>query len=170
MLTYETIMKIHEEEQNSPKLTSLPENFFHEIRDYLEKKEEMSREKADKWEIESIKRRIDGILEIRIRKILNMAFDHVRSGFLPKNMSPNEEKFFNKIVEEIKGFRKDQENMMESQEEKKVVVTILEDTPQFVGINLKVYGPFKKGEIANLPEPNAQLLIENKSAELIRIK
>ena len=48
---------------------------------------------------------------------------------------------------------------------KKVKVKFLEYVPRFIGIDEEEYGPFEKGEIAEIPEDNAKLLIEKGYAE-----
>ncbi|MCK4532017.1 MAG: hypothetical protein KAT94_04050, partial [Candidatus Aenigmarchaeota archaeon] len=65
-----------------------------------------------------------------------------------------------RVVECIKGFQKEREEKLEEEEENLVLVTILEDVQKFVGINMKNYGSFKRGDITTLPEPNADLLIK----------
>lgn len=39
--------------------------------------------------------------------------------------------------------------------------------PQFMGKNLEVYGPFEEGDIANLPEQIAEILITKERAEYV---
>jgi hypothetical protein len=53
---------------------------------------------------------------------------------------------------------------------KKTKVRFLADVPEFVGMDLKTYGSFKKEDIDEIPESNAKLLIENKFAESCKTK
>jgi len=167
MLTDETIRRIFEDERNSAGLTKLPEDFFEQVREYLEKKRKMSRDETDQWAMEAVKRRLKTIFERRERKILNAAHGFIDSGVVPENMAAEERNFFEKIVECINGFQKGREEKLERQAEKLVMVTLLDDVAKFVGINMKNYGPFKKGDITTLPEPNADLLIKKSLAEKI---
>jgi DNA replication factor GINS len=167
MLTDETIRRIFEDERNSAGLTKLPEEFFEQVREYLEKKGKMSRDETDQWAMEAVKRRLKTIFERRERKILNAAHGFIDSGVVPENMAAEERSFFEKIVECINGFQKGREEKLERQAEKLVMVTLLDDVAKFVGINMKNYGPFKKGDITTLPEPNADLLIKKSLAEKI---
>ncbi|MCK4336249.1 MAG: DNA replication complex GINS family protein [Candidatus Aenigmarchaeota archaeon] len=160
MLTDETIRRIFEEEKNSQGLTKLPDDFFGQVREYFEKKTKMVRIEADQWALDSIKRRLKTIFGGRERKILNSAPGFIDSGVLLENMTPEEGKFFERVVECIKGFQKEREEKLEEEEENLVLVTILEDVQKFVGINMKNYGSFKRGDITTLPEPNADLLIK----------
>jgi DNA replication factor GINS len=170
MLTYETIRKIFEDEKMSQGLTRLPEDFFEEVKKYLEKKSKLVRTESDRWELDSIKRRLRTIFEMRERKIINAALSYVRSGEIPQNMIPEEKKFFDSVVENIKKFQREREERFEEKKEKKLMVTILSEVPAFVGTNLQNYGPFKRGDITTLPEPNANLLIEKRVAERIELK
>ena len=45
-----------------------------------------------------------------------------------------------------------------------------EDVPEFLGVDLRKYGPFKKGDIAKIPEENAKILIESGKAEVMEIE
>ena len=51
-----------------------------------------------------------------------------------------------------------------------VVIRILQDIEEeIVGIDLKNYGPFKKEDIATIPEKNAMLLIEKNVAMPVKL-
>jgi len=170
MLTDETIRRIFEEEKNSPGLTKLPDDFFEQVKAYLENKSKIIKIEPDRWAFDSVKRRLRTIFERRERKILNSAPGFIDSGVLPENMTPEENRFFEMVVERIKEFHKEREEKFEEEEEKLVLVTILDDIEKFVGINMKNYGPFKKGDVTTLPEPNADLLIKKGMAERTEMK
>jgi len=170
MLTDETIRRIFDEEKNAQGLTKLPEDFFEQVRAYLENKSKMVKIEADKWEIDSVKRRLRTIFGIRERKILNSAPGSIDSGVVPENMTPEEQKFFEGVVERIKEFQRDREEKMEEDNENLALLTILEDVPKFVGMNMKNYGPFSKGDITTVPEPNADLLVKKGLAEKTEMK
>ncbi len=170
MLTDETIRRIFEEEKNSPGLTKLPEDFFEQVKTYLQNKSKMVNIEPDKWALDSVKRRLKKIFEGRERKILNSAPSFVDSGVPPENMTPEEGKFLERVAACIKEFHNQREEEIEEGDEELVLVTILGDVPQFVGINMKNYGPFRKGDITTLPKPNADLLIKKELAERTEIK
>lgn len=170
MLTDETIRRIFDEEKNAQGLTKLPEDFFEQVRTYLENKSKMIKIEADRWALDSVKRRLRTIFQIRERKILNSAPGFIDSGVTPDNMTPEEQKFFERVIECVKDFHKERDERLDEEEEKLVLVTILEDVPKFVGINLRNYGPFRKGDLTTVPEPNADLLIKKGLAEKTEIK
>ena len=119
MLTDETIRRIFEEEKNSQGLTKLPDDFFGQVKEYLEKKSKLIRIEADQWALDSIKRRLKAIFERRERKILNFTHGFIDSGVLPENLTPEERKFFEKVVECVKGFQEEKKEGFEKEEEKK---------------------------------------------------
>jgi DNA replication factor GINS len=48
-------------------------------------------------------------------------------------------------------------------------VAFLQDIPQFVGIDMGCYGPYRAGDIATVPEENAKVLIEKGASELVEL-
>jgi DNA replication initiation complex subunit (GINS family) len=50
------------------------------------------------------------------------------------------------------------------------VVRFLEDIPEIVGVDLRIYGPFKKEDVASIPSPNAQALEKQGAAKVIEVK
>ena len=81
-----------------------------------------------------------------------------------------EKTFFKKLAEGIKQRR--EENLQKILKQEKELTTLIvfkEDTPEFVGSDEKVYGPFKKGDIAKLPEENMKILVERGLAEEFKV-
>ncbi|MBN2042279.1 MAG: DNA replication complex GINS family protein [Candidatus Aenigmarchaeota archaeon] len=169
MLTFETIRKIFEEERSNKGLSSLPDDFFSEAKEYLEKKMKLVRSETEKWEVDSVRIRLRTIFEKRERKIMEAALNYVHSGHEIGNMIPEERKFFDDVVERIRNFQKERLKRFEDDGEGKTLVSILGDVEKFVGMNMKNYGPFKKGDITTLPEANANLLIEKGLAEKMNV-
>lgn len=167
MITFETIRRIKNDEKNSAKLIELPENFFQDVMSYLESKSKMRHNKEDAWEFESAKSMLQDILEIREKKLVNLALYNVRTGITPGNLQPEEQEFFDSVVKALKVFNEKRKQILLGKKHKSMVVAALEDMPEFVGIDMKTYGPFKKGDIFTVPEENAKLLIEKNLAREI---
>jgi DNA replication initiation complex subunit (GINS family) len=166
MITYETLRKIlQEENDNKIKLSMLPERFLQEVREYLDKKEEMAKEKGDKWELQTAKQRFGGVMELRERKIMNLTLSFVRTGAAPENMLPEENELFESIVKRIKDFHERRDNAMSGKRQAFKTIAFLQEIPQFVGIDLGCYGPYAQGDIATVPEENAKVLVEKGAAE-----
>jgi len=50
------------------------------------------------------------------------------------------------------------------------VVRFIQDIPEIVGVDLKIYGPFKKEDVASLPLQNAQALEKQGAARVIEVR
>ena len=167
MLTFDTLRKMMTDEKNSTKLLNLPENFFDEAKAYLENKAKFSDNKEDAWELDSARRVLNDLFEIREGKLINSALYHVRSGVNPGSMTREEKTFFDGIVTGIKGFQEKRKEIFDGKREEMETVAFLESLPQFVGVNMKNYGPFEMGDMATIPKDNAKLLLEKGIAKLI---
>lgn len=163
MITYEAIRKAVGEEKNNNRLSRLPEGFYAEIKEYLDKKAKLH-DKEDKWELDSAHNTLQDLLEIRERKVLLSALFGARTGVIPENMLLAERDFFDKTVELIKEFRENKSKNM-SAEPEMTGVEFTENVEAFVGIDAKNYGPFVPGDSASLPKENARLLMKKSLAK-----
>lgn len=160
MITFEIIRKIQRDEQLTPKLTKLPENFYQNVKIYLDQKRKITDRKIV-LEVKNIERLVEDIFNRRERKIINSAIIAARTNIPPENLTNEEKDFFEKIVSLIKSRRGDiLENLFKTKEETVGLVVFKESVPEFVGSDEKVYGPFQKGDIAKLPEENVKILKE----------
>jgi DNA replication initiation complex subunit (GINS family) len=96
-----------------------------------------------------------------------MALYYVRSGAAPDDLTREEKSFFDSVAGSIRQFQGQQKEIFEGKKEPMQVVAFLETIPQFVGIDMRNYGPFEKGDIATVPVANARLLVEKGSAKQI---
>lgn len=171
-ITFELIRKIQREEQVEHKLTKLPENFFENVKSYLQQKRKLL-EKGDKkiaLELKNIERLVEDIFNRRERKIVNQAIVTARTSIPPENLTEEEKEFFENLVNSIKERRKILDSLLAPPKEELVsLVVFKQDVPEFVGSDEKVYGPFKKGDIAKLPEENMKILIEKKIVEEFKV-
>ena len=49
------------------------------------------------------------------------------------------------------------------------LIRIIKETPELIGLDLKIYGPFQKEDIVNLPRKNARILVNEKFAEYFEV-
>ncbi|MBN2101588.1 MAG: DNA replication complex GINS family protein [Candidatus Aenigmarchaeota archaeon] len=197
MITFEGIRKIYEEEKkNSTIPAKLPDSFFEEIKAYIGSKKRAVSEGESSDELETAKRRLESIFELRERKIVNAALDFVRSDVEPQNLIESEEMLFREIVNNIAGFRDEMahklapskpnqippseevpetptpeqpiNNEKPNEEPTDSVVDFIDDMHEFMGTDLKPYGPFKKGDIATVPTENAKVIEKIKKGVIIR--
>jgi len=163
-ITFEFIRKIQREEQREPGLSKLPENFFQKAKEYLEQKRNSAKKQGEKSisiEVKNAERVLEDIFNRRETKIITHAIMSARTGIPPQNLTDEEKKFFEFILESIKKRRERVLNiLLKKTKEETELVIFTEDVPEFVGVDLKTYGPFKKGEKAKLPKENAQLFIK----------
>ena len=161
MLTYESIRKILDEEKATGRLTNIPNRFFLDALNYLEKKEKTTEEE---WKLESARRRLQDIIEIREKKIINSAINAVKANVALDNLTAEEKEFFDSLVDAIKKFRN---KILKPPDpaDREEAVAFLQDVEEFVGPNMKTYGPFKPGDVATLPRPVTELLVKKGAAE-----
>ena len=171
-ITFELIRKIQLDEQKQPKLTKIPENFFPAINSYIQQKRQLTL-KDDRrvaLELKTIERLAEDIFSRRERKITNAALTAARTNIQPENLMEEEKSFFKKIVDDIKRRRNENlEKILKTEKELESLIVFKEDTPEFVGIDEKTYGPFKKGDIAKLPEDNMKILIDRGMVEEFKV-
>jgi DNA replication initiation complex subunit (GINS family) len=75
----------------------------------------------------------------------------------------NEKKDIEEKITEEKPEDDEQENY--SPEEGYEIVEITSEVPEFMGTDLEAYGPFEEGEEAEIPEDNAEILVNRGNAE-----
>ncbi len=172
-ITYELIRRIQLEEQRIPKLTRIPENFFKSVDDYVRQKRQMSLrdDRKNVFELKNLERLVENVYSRREEKILKFALTAAKTNMLPENLLEEEKKFFNSLVESIK--RRREENLKRilaaEKKEEATMVVFKEEVPEFVGSDTKSYGPFRKGDIAKLPEDNMKILVERGIAEEFKV-
>ncbi|MCD6381332.1 MAG: hypothetical protein J7L50_03295, partial [Candidatus Odinarchaeota archaeon] len=107
-------------------------------------------------------------VEIDYKKLTELdrsIFKVVESILRPKKGEKGE------VIENVKESEKSLEGPPhESDEGVLVLVRFIRDVPEITGIDLREYGPFKKGDVGTLPLANAKLLMKRGFVELIESK
>jgi DNA replication factor GINS len=171
-ITFELIRRIQREEQRIQKLTKLPENFFQSVNSYIDQKKQLSlkEDRKETMEVKNIERLVEDIFNRRERKILNLAIITARTNIPPENLLEEEKEFFQQLVDVIKKRREEGlKKILSGKIESATLIVFKEDVPSFIGIDMKNYGPFKKGDIAKLPEENMKILVEKGFAEEFKV-
>lgn len=171
-ITFELIRRVQREEQRQPKLSKLPDNFFSSVSSYLQQKRKIEREdRRSALEMKSIERLVEDMFDRRERKVLNAAIIAARTNIPPENLTEEEREFFEKILLWLRERRKNNLKKMLTEEKEGFATLIVfkEDSPEFLGADEKTYGPFKKGDMAKLPEENMKILIDRGLAEEFKI-
>jgi len=162
-ITFEFIRRVHREEQREPRLSKIPKDFYQKARDYLDQKRKLSLKKKDRLaslEVKNVERLLKDIFNRRETKIVTHAIITARTDIPPPNLIQEEKEFFEAIVNTLKTERDRVLNLLfkKTKELKLEKVNLTEDIEEFVGIDLKKYGPFKKGQVVKIPKENAELL------------
>jgi len=195
LITYETIRNAHRAEKEE-ELQKLQEGFFESVKNWLKHKENM-KDTTSLLELENAKKLLDDIINRRQKKIVLAALRTIRGELPPTNLNDEERKFFDEVVNSLKLFKnemnerfKGYETIVEEKIEDakktveelkpeeeiknifvkpngKILVKAIKDLPEFVGSDLKNYGPLKTGDVITLPEEIGNLLISRKVAENI---
>ena len=174
-ITYEYIRKIQREEQNDVKLSKIPDDFYKKVKKYLDQKVKLSNKKRDRsseLEVENIQRVLEDVFNRRETKTLQQAVFATRTGIPVQNLTKNEEKFFRQLVELLKFQRSNTLNILtkktkEKEETKLQKIIFIQDIPEFMGSDLKKYGPFKIGEEGEIPSENAELMVKSEIAKMV---
>lgn len=192
IITYETVYETLRKEKFKNDLQQLEETFFNDVVRYLEerKKTLLSSESKDsifaseniiktKKQIENIQKIISELYERRETKLIQLALTASRTNYPQdsSSMTFEEKKLYFDLVNKLNNYR---ENILhnilagkmpeikeESSPDELRLIRLLESVPQFIGDDLKTYGPFETEEIANLPKRVSEILIKNKRAEEI---
>lgn len=174
VLTYEALREIQRQEKKTEKLYELEEEFYKAFNKYIEQRQK-SKEDSSTIEIQNAKTIMRDILDRREKKILNHALRTARTQekIDSSSMTKKEQQLYTALVDVLNEYRvdingKDNEPAEEPEEEKnngKVKIKVLEDLPAIVGADFEDYGPFKVGEIIELPRENAEIFLKKDKAE-----
>lgn len=175
VVSFEYLRKILNEEKKSQNLTKIPDDFYETVRMYIEGKKKLAKEKKDEIELRNIERIVENIFNLRERKIINFAIMAARAGVQPSNLTSEEKQFFQKVFETLKERRIILDKIKsalegEVKKEVEILVVFKQDFPAFVGIDGQTYGPFKKGDIAKLPEENRKILASKGIIEEFKVE
>jgi DNA replication initiation complex subunit (GINS family) len=112
-ITYKTLRKIQQAEKNSPQITKINKDFYHDVNSFLHKLEQrLEQEKKPQKqmllaeECQNIEKIIRNIYEQREKKIMLAAISRARGGNPSINTLLHEEKtFFDELYHNIVSFR-----------------------------------------------------------------
>ncbi len=182
MITYNDIYEALRKERYSEQLQPIPKNFISEIASYFEDKKKLAGKEEDLFSdvIIKTKKQLENAVSIfkelmlrRKKKLLNLAFIAAETGISKRdfeNMLEFEKIFFDQIMQANEKAEKDMGELLNGREEKKIanqLVSFKEDIDEFLDMKGEKLGPFKKGDLANLPSEIVKILIDSEKAEEI---
>ena len=113
-------------------------------------------------------RLLNELRQTRIQKIVSSAQNQIP--IQPTSLIEEESNVFEKIKQSLSSLRQQPPDRQDDQNGELSVVRFLEDIPEIVGVDLRIYGPFKKEDVASLPAPNAHALERQGAAKAIEVR
>jgi|APSaa5957512622_1039677.scaffolds.fasta_scaffold136600_1 DNA replication initiation complex subunit (GINS family) len=183
MITYNELYDALRKERYSEQLQPIPKVFVKEVAAYLKDKKEIANKKNDDFSdtILKTKKQFENSIAIfkelmlrRKKKILELAFVAAETGISKRdfeNMLAVEKECFDGIMKSLEKGDKQVAEMLKGSEvensegSKNKMVVFVEDTEEFLDLEGNKLGPFKKGDIANISEEIANILIVDKKVE-----
>lgn len=185
IITWETISDILREEKTSQKLCKIDSSFFEKVQNYIAKKESLSK---DGSEIENIKRKVEELINIRMKKIITFS----TYGSQIENLIPREKEVYEEIKRIIDSYKLHITNLkpqikegdikpeerapiipLEKEKinlkEGKVIVKVLDNIPDFIGLDLKTYS-LRSGDLITIHKEIADLLVKKNKAEYVNME
>ena len=190
-INYKILRKIQQQEKTLPLLTKIDRNFYEKFSEYLTNlqriaanEENTQKKQLFDDEIQNTKKIGLNIYELREKKIVQTALSKVRGGKPDlTNLLKIEKKLFDSLVEQIivsrgeileqkvekKRDTKSKPKTVEKEKEPNTnaIVQVVQDTPEFVGTDMKTYS-LRKDDILTLPDEMSELLLKRGVVKLIK--
>lgn len=172
-LDFDELRKIYRLETKSPKLTKLNHDFYKELKKFLTDERKKYTEEIEESfspavikKFETLKKMVEKIREIRIKKCLNLCLMYSRTNnFEEEGLIDFEIEFAKGIIKLIDKQTEHSQNIfgMNRKSKKQDVtnfckVKFQESVPAFIGADLKEYGPFEKDQVCEVPEDMIKIL------------
>lgn len=185
MITYNELYDALRKERYSEQLQPIPKNFVKEFAAYIKDKKEIANKENDDFSdaILKTKKQFENSIAIfkelmlrRKKKILELAFVAAETGISKRdfeNMLALEKESFDEIMKSLEKGDKEIDKILrgvdknEEGKSKNKMIVFINDTEEFLDLEGNKLGPFKKGDVANISEEVANILIIDKKAEAI---
>ncbi|MDD3084207.1 MAG: hypothetical protein PHP82_04245 [Candidatus ainarchaeum sp.] len=174
-IDFDELRRIYRLEKNTSKLVQVEDDFIDSLEQFVEEEKKNYLDSLknfsanDARAFSNLKRIIEEIFLIREKKILNKALISSHTKEIDyENMAIQEKEFYKKLVNLLESYSSCCTALFGEREKNNdlVKVEILKDVPNFVGTDMKEYGPFKKGNIVELPTKISKLFITRKIAKM----
>ncbi len=168
---YDDLYKAWKSEKSAESLQPLPRDFYQRARKFLESLDQESnsdtgtvQNRLIAREKELAERLLDELSRARRMKIFQAAQNHIAIN--PPDLTEEENDLATKIMEPTTLSTE----TVKCGEAGTVVVRFLQNIPEIVGVDLRIYGPFKKEDVASVPHANAEALIGQGAVKVIEFK
>jgi len=191
-MDYEKLYTIWLKEVKNKELQNLPLRFYEELSKYINRlRKGLNDENLNRMEAKIIEEElknaqfiVEDLCILRLKKILKSIMR--REEAIEAQLNSVEKKYFKPLIDSLKNYFIFISDMLQGKiideiekelrsikiedfEKERIVVRILENLPAIVGTDMKIYGPFKKGDIAVLPPKNVETLLKKNKAKLIKV-
>lgn len=180
MITYNDLYEALRKEKYSEQLQLLPKTFIQEVALYFKDKEEIAKKndslfsdnvKKTKKQLEEAVSIFKELIRIRKKKLLDLSFVSAETGISKRdfeNLFNFEKEVFDKIMQALNEGTRELEKLIVGEigiSEKNKLVSFKCDTEEFLDLEGNKLGPFKTGDIVNLPQEIANILIVDNKAD-----
>ena len=180
---YAELLQMYEQEIGKDELTKIPSDFYVRVADYVRRLKEEGRMldrrtvKANllKKEMQNAKRMTRMLIQVRYMKIVKKAerMETVSPELLTSEeqeicttVSALSEKFHGLSDEILKGHAP---RAIVVQRHKRTVMLFSKEFPSVIGSDMKTYGPFEIEDLASLPIENANIMVNQGSADKVEV-
>ncbi len=168
---FRVIYELWHKEQTSPAIQKISDSFYPDSVAYVHRlKEELEaptmeplRKKILSDELAQAESLLDELRRLRLEKITRAA-----AGIVPlrrEDLSRDELRLYDGIRDNVETFTRGTQKPPEQPETgRKILVRFLQEVPEFVGVDLNSYGPFRAEDVSAIPIENATQLIKKSYA------
>lgn len=158
-------------EQTSPVIQKIPDLFYQDSIGYLLRLKrvletsgiEPLRKQILDEELSQAESMLDNLRRLRLEKISRAA-----TGIAPlrrEDLSKEELHLYESLRREVETYQHQIQQPAEKPEtERKILIRFLQEVPEFVGVDLNSYGPFRPEDVSAIPIENAAQLIKKNYA------
>jgi len=182
MITYNDLYEALRKERYSEQLQPLMKEFVKEVSGYLKDREEAINKEKNLFseDLQKNKKHLENAIAIfkelmlrRKKKLLELAYVSAETGISKRdfeNMLPFEKDTFEKIMKAINEGDKKMEKILRGVDEttetqKNKMIIFKQDADEFLDLEGNKLGPFKKGDIVNIAQEIANILIVDNKAD-----
>lgn len=179
---YNELYRAWKSEKTSEKTQPLASDFYQRVQTYLSGLEQDSASleahtlqgRLALKEKEVVTRLLQELKETRLQKLVNITKHH--GDMDATGLTEEERNLVKGIDDSLQAFeqgRNEPASTANTTPEERIelsVVRFLQDIPEIVGTDLKIYGPYKKEDVGSLPNQNAQALVKQGAAKEIEVR
>jgi len=182
MITYNDLYDALRKERYSEQLQPLMKDFIREVAEYIKDKEVIINSNKDLFsdDLQKNKKQLENAIAIfkefmlrRKKKLLELAFVSAETGISKRdfeNLLPYEKETFEKILKALNDGDKQVEKTLTGAGEdvsgpKNKLIIFKNDAEEFLDLEGNKLGPFKKGDIVNIGQEIANILIVDNKAD-----